>query len=363
MNSFSGQPRSNQAGFTLPELLVAMLLGLFITAGGISLFVTNKVVYTDTARLTELQENARFAQKYLLDDLRHAYFFGELHYHDFIPDPDTPSNTAVSGNCNGMAVAYGFNDRFNPPSLPLHGATAASGDAIGCIDDAAEVNGIPSDVIVLKMVAPQPLSQTNDLTIGGVYIASNRTAGVMRLYTAGASMPSLSDSCVGRDSLCLRNGSYWPYLFRAYYIRDADPLDADPPTLARKTLEWDDTNGMSIVTEDLVEGIEGMRILYGERTGTGTDALLFRGANGGVGDWENVDAVRVHLLVRTIEPDPTHHDEATYVLGDTDVNFADANFATSLSQGAQLRNFHRRVVSATVMLRNKPIIDGTEEQP
>ena len=146
----------------------------------------------------------------------------------------------------------------------------------------------------------------------------------------------------------------------AYYVRDAAPLDAAPPTLARKTLEWDDTNGMSMVTENLVEGVEGMRILYGARTVN--DALFYTDANG-VTDWEDIAAVRVHLLVRTLAPEPSHDDEATYVLGDTEVDFADANFATSLSQGAQLRNFHRRVVSATVMLRNKSIIDQTEQQP
>jgi type IV pilus assembly protein PilW len=346
-----------QAGLTLPELLVAMLLGLFITAGGISLFVTNKVVYTDTARLTELQENARFAQRYLLDDLRHAYFFGELHYPNFTSDSNTPSNTAISGNCSGTASAYSFNDHSDPPSHPLHGATAVSGEAIGCITDAAEVIGIPSDVIVLKMVEPRPLSQIADLTVGNVYIASNRTAGVMRLYTSGTSMPLLSESCVGRDDLCLPNGTYWSYVFRVYYIRDSDPLDSAPPALARKTLKWNTTDGMAIVTEDLVEGVEGMRILYGERNNN--DVLRFTGANNVV-DWEDVEAVRLHLLVRTIEPDRSYEDEATYVLGDIRVDFADASFATDLSQGAQLRRFHRSVVSATVMLRNKPIIDGSE---
>jgi type IV pilus assembly protein PilW len=199
MSRVSAPYPSDQAGLTLPELLVAMLLGLFITAGGISLFVTNKVVYTNTARLSELQENARFAQQYLLDDLRHAYFFGELHYNNFIPDDGSPNNNAVWTNCNGIAAAYSFNDRFDPPSRPLHGATAVSGEAIGCIDDAADVVGIPSDVIVLRMVEPKPLTQISELTFGSVYIASNRVSGALRLYTAKTIMPSVSDSCVGRD--------------------------------------------------------------------------------------------------------------------------------------------------------------------
>ncbi len=356
MRPWSPQRHSAQTGLTLAEVLVAMLLGLFIVGGSIGLFVTNKAVYTETGRITELQDNARFAQKYLIDDLRHAYFFGEKHYDTFTPDLDagTPSNTAVSDNCSGAAAAYSFNDRSAPPSFPLRGASAVSGEAIGCIEDAAEVVGIPSDVLVLKMVAPQPLSRIEDLSIGSVYIASNRIAGVMRLYSADTAMPSLSDTCAGRHDVCLPNGSYWPYLFHAYYIQDLDELDDEPPTLARKTLQWDAAQGMSIVTEDLVEGVEGMRILYGEATGDGPPR--FRDA-ANVGNWNDIEAVRVHLLVRTIEPDRSHHDSATYTLGDRVVT---ATSGTVLSQGAQLRNFHRRVVSATVLLRNKSIISGAE---
>jgi hypothetical protein len=38
-----------------------------------------------------------------------------------------------------------------------------------------------------------------------------------------------------------------------------------------------------------------------------------------------------------------------------------ATSGTALSQGAQLRNFHRQVVSSTVMLRNKPIVNPTDD--
>jgi type IV pilus assembly protein PilW len=345
------------AGFTLAELLVSLVLGLFLVGGTIMLFASNQTVYTDTTRTGELRENARFAQKYLLDDLRHAYFFGEKHYDTFAPDLDnqTPDNSIISGNCTGMAAAFSFNARSTPASAPVFGSTAVDGAAIGCISDAVRVNGIPSDVLVLKLVDRTPLQLTADLTVGQVYIASNRINGVMRLFTAGSTMPSLTHNCVGRSALCLPHGAYWEYIFRAYYVKDVSATDNIPPTLARKTLEWDATDGMSVVTEDLVEGVEGMRVLYA--TPSSEDTPEFHGASN-ITNWEDVTAVRVFLLVRTVDPDRAHADDASYVLGDTTVQ---ATSGTALSQGAQLRNFHRQVVSSTVMLRNKPIVNPTDD--
>jgi len=339
-------------GFSIVELLVAMAVGLFLAAGILGLFITNKTVYNDTARATELQENGRFALSYLINDLRHAYFFGEKHYDGFLPaaDPGTPSNTDVINNCSNVDSVYSFNDNSDPASFPLHGSSATDSTAIGCIADALVVNGIPSDILILKFVRPEPLYSTADLRYGNVYIASNRSDGMLRLFTADTTMPTTASSCTGRTEECLRYGAYWPYTFSAYYVR-GNANDAEPPALARMTLEWDNATGMNVVSEDLVEGVEGMRILYGV---SATDQPETYEPASTVSNWSDVVSVQVHLLLRTTQPDRSYNDDRIYKMGDLTVT---ATSSSMLSQEATLRNFYRSVISSTVMLRNKPLVD------
>jgi hypothetical protein len=226
------------------------------------------------------------------------------------------------------------------------------------------------------MAIPHPVLDSDSLKSGEVYVASNRRKAIVFQNADETNRPSITSPPCEKEleRLCVSYGTYWPYVFRAYYIRDTDPLDNKPPTLSRKTLQWDVVTGMSIVTEDLVEGVEGMRVLYSDRppsawpasqTKSNRELVPFKNAAAKNIEWANhsISAVRIHLLVRSLEPDRSHEDDSKYTLGDTVVDLATASFATSLSQGAQLRNFHRIVVSATATIRNKNLPNPAGSDP
>jgi hypothetical protein len=105
--------------------------------------------------------------------------------------------------------------------------------------------------LVIKSALPEEATSTDDLVSNHVYIASNRLRGCLRQFGGDTAMPSLSPTCVGVGCDCLRNGAYWPYWFAAYYIRDIDPTDDEPPTLSRMVMEWDAADGMTVVAETL----------------------------------------------------------------------------------------------------------------
>lgn len=63
-----------QHGFTFVELMVAMAVGLFISAGIISLFVKTKQIYRTNEGMARVQENGRFAIDYLSRYVRQAGF-------------------------------------------------------------------------------------------------------------------------------------------------------------------------------------------------------------------------------------------------------------------------------------------------
>ncbi|MGM0563210.1 MAG: PilW family protein [Pseudomonadota bacterium] len=65
---------SHNAGFTIVELLVAMLIGLFLIAGTAGLFISSKQTYSSVEQISRLQENARFATSMLGDYFQLAGF-------------------------------------------------------------------------------------------------------------------------------------------------------------------------------------------------------------------------------------------------------------------------------------------------
>ena len=59
-------------GFSLIELMVAITLGLLLTAGLVQLFTSTKVTFNTNDALARVQENGRFALENLKRELREA---------------------------------------------------------------------------------------------------------------------------------------------------------------------------------------------------------------------------------------------------------------------------------------------------
>lgn len=65
-------------GFTLIELMVAMVLSLFLMGGVILMYFSSKAAYLDSNQMSRLQENIRFASDYMVRDIRNAGFRDQL---------------------------------------------------------------------------------------------------------------------------------------------------------------------------------------------------------------------------------------------------------------------------------------------
>ncbi|MFT3669122.1 MAG: prepilin-type N-terminal cleavage/methylation domain-containing protein [Pseudoxanthomonas sp.] len=72
MKHVSTQNLAAQRGFTLIELMIALLLGLLVVAAASSLFLSNKRVYGATEAVGRIQENQRSAFEMLARDVREA---------------------------------------------------------------------------------------------------------------------------------------------------------------------------------------------------------------------------------------------------------------------------------------------------
>lgn len=72
------QNRKN--GFSLVELMIALTLGIFLLGSVLGMYLAAKTTSNDSAILSRIQENVRFASDYVIRDIRNAGFddVGEL---------------------------------------------------------------------------------------------------------------------------------------------------------------------------------------------------------------------------------------------------------------------------------------------
>ncbi|MBN7795687.1 PilW family protein [Parahaliea mediterranea] len=324
-------------GFSLIEFMVAMVLGLIIIGGAISVYLASKRSYTEVEQVAELSENARFGLQVITDSLRHVRFFGGANSADIV----AASLGTVSGDCSGLAAANNTVDSL------LASRADGSGAAFGCVTDAEP----GTDVLLIKSVLPQPMYDADpddpnaprDGTISfpqplsneEVYVIASPLSGRGELFQGVSSAPSVEEGG------SVPFGVAWPYRLQVYYIRAPNAGSGNVPTLSRKVLGWDAGAGaVEIRTEDLVSGVEGMRLRFGFDSDADGEADSYDYA-ASVPNWESVVAIELFLLVRSVVGDVDYVDNKTYQLGDTAVTPGD--------------NFRRLLVRSNVSLRNSKL--------
>ena len=75
---------NKQSGFSLVELMISLILGIFITGGMLQLFVNSNQSYRVQENISRLQENGRFAMDFISKDIRAADYWGCMNNTTFI---------------------------------------------------------------------------------------------------------------------------------------------------------------------------------------------------------------------------------------------------------------------------------------
>ena len=122
-----------QRGFTLVEVMVALVIGMAILLALSTFFANNSGNQNELERSTRQIESARFAIDLIAEDLQHAGFYGE-----FSPDSLPVAATyTTSAACPAAAADLGWVLPVPPaaPQLPvaLQGIAAATQPA--CLED------------------------------------------------------------------------------------------------------------------------------------------------------------------------------------------------------------------------------------
>lgn len=341
---------SRQLGFSLVELMIALVIGLILIGGVIQIFVGSKVTYSTQAALSKVQENGRFAMSFLSRDIRQAGYTG------------CSSNTTTANTIRNASGAL-------PSFLDLDNMVTGL-DSMNGVDSFDRVPLAGTDVIEVKFVDPTsacdidkhvPTSAnlhcnaSHNFQRGEILVVTDcshtavfqfakaGTSNEIVVHGAGNSVsPGNCTKGLGAPVDCssangtsyqYSNGSVMRMASYRYYV--ATSTFGEPSLYREAITNTGGTYGIS--SRELVEGIENLQILYGEDT-SGNGSADYYVPFSDVADADDIVSVRVSILVRSIEDE--------IVQGSQSLLF---NGATSTFNDGRLR----KVFTSTIALRNR----------
>lgn len=301
---------SNAGGFSLVELMVAIVLGLFLVIGLLSLIGSNSASRVELDKSSRQIENGRFALSLLTEDIEHAGFTGSVL-------PRTSSSVTQSaptlcpGTMTGALLGYAAAANYvatlpysvySPTTMPGCISNRKSGTAVIAVSRAststATVGGAVSNVAYL---------QPSTCASGTIPFAVNPAASAANGVTGVDRFPLKQSDCA--TPALLR-----PLVQRIYFVSTCNICSGaaaeNPPQPTLKMIEYDASGALQITP--LVEGIEDLQFHYGiDSDGNGSpDSYVATPA-----DWADVVTVRIHVLARNEFASAGWSETRTYDMG------------------------------------------------
>ncbi len=359
----------SQYGLTLVELMVALVLSMLLLIGIIQIFQGSKMSYRSQEGLSRIQENGRFAVDYVSRRVRMAGYLGCLRDATLYNNLNNPNNFPVDlgvgilgFEANGTAPGdtYSITASDPPPS-------ASATDWSPSLEASLVNKVLPgTDVVVVRFASPDEIPRsdpvndsaqifvqnTAEVEIGEILVLTDcQKASVFQVtnvtptggggsldvvhsnsgtVTPGNATPTWGpEQSYGRDSQLMRLQTFVFYIGQGASGR---------PALFQERLV---SNGAAaaLQSEELIEGVENMQIVYGVDIDADRQVDRYVTANA-VTDWTQVVSARIALLLRSVDESTADLDTQTQTLFGTIVDPVDDR---------RLRN----VFATTVTVRNR----------
>ncbi|MDR6840074.1 PilW family protein [Pseudoxanthomonas sacheonensis] len=299
--------RRMQAGFSLIELMIALVLGLLVVSTAIGIFLSNKQAYMATQGLGRVQESSQVAFELMSRDIREA--------------GGNPCDSAlVAGNIieGGAAATPTGTDWYLAVARPLYGFESggpthvANTDVIQVLRPADDIRSLTADTTAGSASATYSPGTPAYTSGAAIMICDMKTLGVFKAN--GASSISGANGTVSFGAGAGGNAcNYFPqpnagtcagastaYQFPKFatlsalegvrwFVRDPDGNASNGHSLYRQV------NGGT--AEEVVQGVDDMQVQYLTPSAGYVNASALTTAAA----WNEVRAARVTLILRETE--------------------------------------------------------------
>jgi type IV pilus assembly protein PilW len=316
--------RKKDVGLSLIELMVAIAIGAVLSLGAVTLFMQSKLSYLQDEESARLQENGRYAMRYISHELSMAGFLGGVLGGDLLTSTPT-------GGTDCFDYLMGV-DRNSFPLEHFNNVSSASDPNMPttCWDTDDTFVNDPNTPAPDVLVFRRTRDRATDPNEPGVSLEADKF--YVRILDANVSTTIVQ----GGTSGALLD--WWEYSPQILFVRDHSTDDTTDgiPTLCRIGLSPDSKDKGP--TECLVEGVENIQIEFGIDDDEDQQANYFV-TEPSEAQLGAAVAARLYLLVRSVSPIAGYTNDKTFTLGQTEVN-------------APADGFYRRVLQTTVLLRN-----------
>jgi type II secretory pathway pseudopilin PulG len=343
--------------FSLPELMVTLLVSGLLMIGIVSGYMVQKRSYEDEASLIDMQMNGRLATDRIAEIIRNA----GLGCKDNFPPK---KNDTVAGVFNDYTRVFTVADRNDGPDrltvvsgLRRRTVVEALGPDYAVLEEIENPNGVAFfDLDKSRYIFFSPQGSNEFLEVMSVdemtrevklsppcttttneFCSIKEGDNVFRVnaYTVtidqnGTEFPEYID--VDDDGSTIdRDGDRHPDLYIYANTKDLI-LDLDVAGVGQA----------NVSSAEVAQGIEALQFRFGWDANENGEIEEAEFIDDPTGNEADVRAVRVYLLSRTLSPDPNYTDpNTTYTL---------ANHTLTLT--AEELKFHRQLFVETVMVRN-----------
>lgn len=336
MNPGSSSPECS-AGFSLIELMLAMLIGLIIMGGVMQLFISTR----DTQRSSEdqlaLLADARFAIDTIAYDLRHTGLWGRHNDTGTIAcQKGGVANPCPAGATMPLVADDCTDKEYINLSAPLFATNDVNPYPTTCANQSYKDG---TDVLSLRYADTNQIG-TNVLADGVAYLRTSTSVGMLFIgkdFPPDTPYNELNDPSTRYSNHLL--------ISRIYYVSDyTDAVGDNRPSLRRGDL----IAGPAMNSEVLLPGVEDFQLEFGVDVGINgvagkKDAQVDSYVNAdNVTNWSNgeVLAVRMWILMRAERQDRDNIGSAqTFTYAGKTVNTPNDGYS-------------RRLISGVVKLRN-----------
>ncbi len=314
--AYNNTPNNRQHGFTLVELMVAMVLGLVVIGGVVSVFLSNQQSYRTNQALGEVQDNSRIAFELMARDIRDTGMTG-------CGNTNRVANVLNAGPngtgtqewwANWGNAVIGYNNGVADPAVTTG---TGIGQRVGTTDSIELIGAVGSGLSIVKhnataatffINAPSTNLQQGDVIIvcdpdhaAITQITNYNNANVSLVHNTGSTQPGNCSKGLGFPTSCpSTNGNSYTFGPNSQVAQ----LAATDWYIGNNSVGGSSLYRISLVNkagtptptaQEMVRNVTDMQILYHLSGGTSfVDATAVGAAN-----WGKVDAAQVQLTLES----------------------------------------------------------------